>query len=167
MKTTQYFPNDITEIFELYRPKVSGIGLLSVAHAGIGLKKGNGEVIVLHRTPDHNTHISSYESFAAGQDVTINQCKNIDLDLVTQRAEAIHGQGDTYSVFKNCEHLSNFVLHGTAESEQLKAALIGLGISSLIAVSLKNQSNWVKAAVLVSGTAAAVALAKKKKIGTS
>jgi len=56
-------------------------------------------------------------------------------------------------------------LHGTAESEQLKTALLGLGISTLLAVSLKNQPNWVKAAVMVGGTAAAVALAKKKKIG--
>jgi hypothetical protein len=120
---------------------------------------------VLHRTPDHNTHISSYESFAAGQDVTITSHENIDLNLVTQRAKAIHRQDATYGVFKNCEHLSNFVLYGTAESEQLKTVLLGLGASSLLAASLKNQPGWVKAAVIVGGTAAAVALAKKKKIG--
>ena len=79
--TLKALPDNITHIYELYRPKATG-GILSVAHGSVGFETTNDDMIVLHRTPDNHTHLSSYQEFKAGQEVTIKSKRSYDPKII-------------------------------------------------------------------------------------
>ena len=168
MKIPKQLPLYPTQIRVLHRPKVGG-GILSVAHAAVEFIYANGENLVLHRTPDNHTHVSSYEEFAAGQEVTAKVVDPQNIDELMQRANFTLAQGKSYSaLFDNCEHLKSFVLFGKAESEQLKSAVIGAGLGYLFSETvLKNQPWWVKLLTVTGITAGALHLEKKSKLKKS
>ncbi|KZZ46656.1 hypothetical protein A3759_00540 [Thalassolituus sp. HI0120] len=165
MKIPEQLPSNPMQVRVLHRPKVGG-GILSVAHAAIEFLYANSERYVLHRTPDNNTHISSYKDFAAGQEVTAKVFDPQNIDALMQRANFTLTQGKSYSaLFDNCEHLKSFVLFGETESEQLKSALIGGGGGALLAATLlKDKHWWVKLLAVTGGAAAALHLEKKSKL---
>lgn len=165
MKHLKLQPEYITEVFEIYRRKTASTGIFSVAHAGVGFKLLDGSKWVLHRTPGNNTHISSYDDFLMGEVPTIRELIVDDMTAIIQRAKAIYGNSAQYSIFKNCEHLKNFVLFGEAESEQLQKVLIGIGAGGLISQTLlKNQSPWVKLGFTALCGAIALNHEKQKKL---
>lgn len=166
MKRLILQPQYIAEVFEIYRRKTASTGIFSVAHAGVGFKLLDGSKWVLHRTPGNNTHISNYEDFLMGETPTIRELIVDDIADIIQRAEAIYGNSTQYSIFKNCEHLKNFVLFGKAESEQLKAGALGLGGGVALSVTaLSKQPTWVK--ILATGicVAGAIHVQKRKQLG--
>jgi len=165
MKIPKQLPLNPIQIRVLHRPKVGG-GILSVAHAAVEFMYANGENHVLHRTPDNHTHVSSYEEFAAGQEVTAKVIDPQNIDELMQRANFTLAQGKSYSaLFDNCEHLKSFVLFGKAESEQLKTALIGIGAGYLLSeTALKNQPWWLKLAVTAGLATFSLHLEKKSKL---
>lgn len=168
MKIAKQLPANPTQIRTLHRPKVGG-GIFSVAHAAVEFIYADGESHVLHRTPDNHTHVSSYEEFAAGQEVTAKVVDPQNIDALMQRANFTLIKNKQYSpVFSNCEHLKSFVLFGKAESEQLKSAVIGAGLGYLFSETvLKNQPWWIKLLTVTGATAGALHLEKKSKLKKS
>ncbi|MEQ3692778.1 MAG: hypothetical protein ABNH16_05040 [Thalassolituus sp.] len=161
-------PQNIVRIFKLYRPKVSA-GILSVAHGGVCFEFDTGYTVVLHRTPENLTHLSSLEEFGAGQEVTKVVLPENTYESIMLRANATLQANVSYSVlFSNCEHLLNFVIHGKAESEQLRAAVIGLGVGYLLTnIVLKNQPPLLKGLAIAAGLAITINMAKKSKLQQS
>jgi hypothetical protein len=135
-------PNNIIRVYELYRPKVSG-GILSVAHAGVGFEDQLGNVVVLHRTPGNNTHISRYEEFAAGQKVSIKATFKSNQNTI-DRAHQLLINGKSYKALtNNCEHLVDFILGRKITSEQVvntvTATLTTYGLLHLMKKSTKTK----------------------------
>jgi len=129
-------------IHELYRSKISG-GVLSVAHAGVGFEDYLGNKVVLHRTPDRNTHLSSYSDFAANQEVTIKTTLAANKNII-ERAQHILENGHTYAALtNNCEHLVDFVLGRKMASEQVRNTTIttlgSFGLFHLMDMPIKTQ----------------------------
>lgn len=156
----------VAEVLKLYRPKTTGGGILSVAHGGVGFRLHDGRTFVLHRTPAFDTHISSYEEFKAGQEVTATPISLSGLNDILGRAELIFEQRSKYSIFTNCEHLTNFVLDGVTESEQLKAGMLGLGGGVVLSLTaLAKQPTWVKLLATGVCVAGAVHYQKTKQLG--
>jgi len=125
-------PKNTVRIYELYRSKVSG-GVLSVAHAGVGFEDALGNKVVLHRTPDHNTHLSSQDDFSANQEVTIKRTLAANKNIL-ERAQHVLDNGHAYAALtNNCEHLVDFVLGREIVSEQVRNTTIAtLGAFGLL-----------------------------------
>jgi len=108
----------LVSVTKVYRKKVSGL----VAHAGLELNFDMGDKLVLHTSPDKNTHLSTIEEFSAGEKLvkktSINATQAI-VDRINSRLSA----NFKYSVFNNCEHLASGVLTGRPTSAQLKTSL--------------------------------------------
>lgn len=127
--STPTLPKDVVNIYELYRPKVSG-GILSVAHAGVGFEESDGNITVLHRTPENGTHISSYQDFSANQIVNKSLVNLAAKQDILIRANYLQANNQGYKpLTHNCEHLVNYVLHGKVTSEQVKNSLVTAGVS--------------------------------------
>jgi len=158
-------PSNPTQIHLLYREKLAGGNLLKVAHAGIEFLYPDGQRLVLHRTPDNNTHVSTYEEFASGQYVQRTQVTGSIKDI-EKRAYLCLQQAKEYSaLFANCEHLTSFVLKGEFHSKQLQAAALGAGVSLAAACTvLKDSPWWVKFFVVAGGTMAASHLSKENRL---
>ncbi len=135
-------PKNTVRIYELYRTKVSG-GVLSVAHAGVGFEDALGNKVVLHRTPDHNTHLSRQDDFAANQEVTIKRTLAANQNII-ERAQHILDNGHAYAALtNNCEHLVDFVLGREIVSEQVRnttiATLGTFGLLHLVKIPTKTK----------------------------
>lgn len=108
----------LVSVTKVYRKKMSGL----VAHAGLELNFEMGEKLVLHTSPDKDTHVSTVEEFSAGEMLvkksSINATQAI-VDRINSRLSA----NFKYSVFNNCEHLASEVLTGKPTSAQLKTSL--------------------------------------------
>ena len=162
---THLIPTNVVAVYELYRPKLSG-GVLSVAHNGVGFELTDGNHVVLHRTPENHTHLSSYDEFSAGQNVTSQKIQSGNLSTIVERANAALKKNTAYgALFSNCEHLTGFVLRGEAASDQLKSALIGSGLTYLLAqVVNKDMHPLAKAALVAAGGALALHIEKNSKL---
>jgi hypothetical protein len=126
----------LVSVTKVYRRKVSGL----VAHAGLELSFEMGEQLVLHTSPDKNTHLSTVGEFSAGEQLvkktSINATQAI-VDRINSRLSA----NFKYSVFNNCEHLASEVLTGRPTSAQLKASLtVSLVGTALIACKSANRN---------------------------
>jgi hypothetical protein len=126
----------LVSVTKVYRKKMSGL----VAHAGLELNFEMGEKLVLHTSPDKDTHVSTVEEFSAGEmlvkKTSINATQAI-VDRINSRLSA----NFKYSVFNNCEHLASEVLTGKPTSAQLKTSLtISLVGTALIACKSANRS---------------------------
>ena len=126
----------LVSVTKVYRKKVSGL----VAHAGLMLYFEQGEQLVLHTSPDKNTHLSTVEEFSAGEKLvkkaSINATQTI-VDRINSRLSA----NFKYSVFNNCEHLASGVLTGSATSARLKTSLtVSLVGTALIACKSANRN---------------------------
>jgi hypothetical protein len=126
----------LISVTKVYRNKVSGW----VAHTGLILNFEQGEQLVLHTSPDKNTHVSTVEDFSAGEELvkktSINATQEI-VDRIISRLSA----NFKYSVFNNCEHLASEVLTGKPTSAQLKTTLtVSLVGTALIACKSANRN---------------------------
>jgi hypothetical protein len=156
-------PENITNIYELYRPKATG-GILSVAHGSVGLETKQGNIIVLHRTPDNHTHLSSYQEFKADQKVTIKSKRSYDPKII-ERANQVLTNGKPYEALtNNCEHLVNYVLKGKTTSEQVKNAVIAAGLGYLLMDTLERPTKTKLIGAAFIGFTGFY-LSKKKKLG--
>lgn len=157
-------PTNVVAVYELYRPKLSG-GVLSVAHNGVSFELTDGSHVVLHRTPENHTHLSSYDEFSAGQNVTFQKIQSSNLSTIIERAQTTLKINSPYGLFNNCEHLAGFVLRGEATSDQLKSALIGSGLTYLLVqVVDKDMHPLAKAALVAAGGALALQIEKNSKL---
>ncbi|MGK0269427.1 MAG: hypothetical protein ACI88H_000058 [Cocleimonas sp.] len=126
----------LVSVTKVYRKKMSGL----VAHAGLVLNFSMGEQLVLHTSPDKNTHVSTVEEFSEGEKLvkktSINATQAI-VDRINSRLSA----NFKYSVFNNCEHLASEVLTGKPTSAQLTTSLAvsALG-TALIACKSANRN---------------------------
>jgi len=126
----------LVSVTKVYRKKMSGL----VAHAGVELNFSMGKQLVLHASPDKNTHLSTVEEFSAGEKLvkktSINATQAI-VDRINSRLSA----NFKYSVFNNCEHLASGVLTGRPTSAQLKTSLtISLVGTAIIACNSANRN---------------------------
>lgn len=161
--TLKVLPDNITHVYELYRPKVTG-GILSVAHGSVGFETTSGDIIVLHRTPDNHTHLSSYQEFKAGQEVTIKSKRTYNHEI-TERARQVLTNGKPYrALTNNCEHLVNFVLKGETTSEQVKNTVISAGLGYLLLDTLEKPTKTKLIGAGIIGLAGFY-FSKKKKLG--
>lgn len=158
-------PDNTVRIYELYRSKVSG-GILSVAHSGVGFEDVFGNIVVLHRTPDNNTHLSTEEDFSANQKVTVKGEFPADSSTL-KRAQHILDHGQAYSALtNNCEHLVDFVLGREVKSEQVRNTVMAVlgtySLGHLLKLPTKNK-------VIVAGVAGLFTLlmTKRKKLKRS
>lgn len=158
-------PSNPTQIHLLYREKLAGGDLLKVAHAGIEFLYPDGQRLVLHRTPDNNTYVSTYAEFASGQNVQRTKVAGSIKERM-QRAYFCLQQSKEYNaLFANCEHLTSFVINGESHSKQLQAAALGAGVSLAAACTvLKDSPWWLKVAIVTGGTMAASYLSKEKRL---
>lgn len=128
----------LISVTKVYRKKVSGL----VAHAGLELNFSMGEGLILHTSPDKNTHLSTIEEFSAGEKLvkktSINATQAI-VDRINSRLFA----GFKYSVFNNCEHLASGVLTGRPTSAQLKTTLTLSALGIVTVASKANNPNIV------------------------
>jgi hypothetical protein len=136
MNENMFTERVLVSVTKVYRKKMSGI----VAHAGLELNFSMGEQLVLHTSPDKNTHLSTVEEFSAGEKLvkksSINATQAI-VDRINSRLSA----NFKYSVFNNCEHLTSEVLTGKPTSAQLKASLtVSLIGTALIACKSANRN---------------------------
>jgi len=162
--STLLTPGNIVAVHELYRPKVSG-GVLSVAHSGVGFEMADGNHVVLHRTPENHTHLSTYEEFRAGQNVTAREIQSNNLPAIVERAQTVIKVNGRYGLFNNCEHLAGFVLRGEATSDQLKTAVIGSGFGYLLAQAVnKDMHPLAKVAVVIGTGVLALHVEKNSKL---
>jgi hypothetical protein len=168
MNSLEKLNQPITQVLELYRPKVAGIGFAEVAHAGVGFVLNTGETIVLHRTPDNGTHLSTLTEFSAGEKISTLNTFEHSLEDITSRAKAIAIQAKDYRVFNNCEHLKNLVLSGKPSSEQLNTALLSAGVGALFALGPLNESSKLtKTAAIVGASLFGLWITKKKKLNNN
>lgn len=158
-------PGNIVAVHELYRPKVSG-GVLSVAHSGVGFVMADGNHVVLHRTPENHTHLSTYEEFSAGQNVTSQKIQSSNLIAIVERANVALKKNTSYgALFNNCEHLAGVVLRGEATSDQLKAVVIGSGLGYLLAHAVnKDMPPLAKVALVAASGALALHIEKRSQL---
>jgi hypothetical protein len=155
--------------YRVSREKLSGGHLLVVAHVGILFEYQNGTQMVLHRTPENNTHVSSLDEFASGQPIQKALIQG-DLKEMIRRAHAILREGSQYSaILSNCEHLATFVIEGKNHSQQLMGATVGTGlaITACYTPTLKNQHWMVKAGVVLLGCIVGQKIAKNSLPGRS
>jgi hypothetical protein len=136
MNENMFTERVLVSVTKVYRKKMSGI----VAHAGLELNFAMGEQLVLHTSPDKNTHLSTVEEFSAGEKLvkksSINATQAI-VDRINTRLSA----NFKYSVFNNCEHLTSEVLTGKSTSAQLKTSLtVSLIGTALIACKSANRN---------------------------
>lgn len=149
----QILPGNPTQIHLLYREKLARGNLLKVAHAGIEFLYANGQRRVLHRTPDNNTYVSTYEEFASGQNVQRTQIAGSTKEIVKRAYFCLQQSKEYSALFANCEHLTSFVLNGESHSKQLQAAALGAGISlTAVCTALKGSPWWVKTLVVAGST---------------
>lgn len=165
MKILKQLPSNPIQIRVLHRPKVGG-GILSVAHSGIEFMYASEVRYVLHRTPDNDTHLSSYNDFSAGQKVTSQKVATQNIPELMKRANSALNCDKSYSaVFENCEHLTSFVLYGRMESEQLKYAMIGVALGWIgTQVLFKDKPWWVKSAIIAGSGFLALNIKKTSKL---
>jgi hypothetical protein len=126
----------LVSVSKVYRRKVSGL----VAHAGLELRFEMGEQLVLHTSPDKNTHLSTVEEFSAGEKLVKKTSINATQAIV-DRINSRLSSNFQYSVFNNCEHLASEVLTGRPTSAQLKTSLtVSLVGTALIACKSANRN---------------------------
>ncbi|NQY27553.1 MAG: hypothetical protein HRT92_10320 [Piscirickettsiaceae bacterium] len=139
----------ITSVAKVYRKKVSGL----VAHAGVVLSFSQGEQLVLHTSPDKNTHLSTIEEFSEGQKLvkknSVNATQTI-VDRINRRVSSSF----KYSLFNNCEHLASEVMTGHSISAQLKTTLTFAVVGTALAackVSNRSASRLLFTALICGG----------------
>lgn len=95
----------------LSRPK----GLL--IHKSVYL--GGGKVF--HNTPKKGEHISDINDFSKGRPITVEKTQLSGSHLALRRvAISLKAKRKYYATSNNCEHSVTRVIHGKAESSQLK-----------------------------------------------
>lgn len=126
----------LVSVTKVYRKKVSGL----VAHAGLELNFEVGDKLVLHTSPDKNTHVSNVEEFLEGEELVKKTSINATQTIV-DRINSRLSSNFKYSVFNNCEHLASEVLTGKPTSAQLKTSLtVSLVGTALIACKSANRN---------------------------
>ncbi len=126
----------LVSVTKVYRKKVSGL----VAHAGLELNFEVGDKLVLHTSPDKNTHVSNVEEFLEGEKLVKKTSINATQAIV-DRINSRLSSNFKYSVFNNCEHLASEVLTGKPTSAQLKTSLtVSLVGTALIAWKSANRN---------------------------
>lgn len=126
----------LVSVTKVYRKKVSGL----VAHAGLELNFEVGDKLVLHTSPDKNTHVSNVEEFLEGEKLVKKTSINATQAIV-DRINSRLSSNFKYSVFNNCEHLASEVLTGKPTSAQLKTSLtVSLVGTALIACKSANRN---------------------------
>ncbi len=126
----------LVSVTKVYRKKVSGL----VAHAGLELNFEVGDKLVLHTSPDKNTHVSNVEEFLEGEELVKKTSINATQAIV-DRINSRLSSSFKYSVFNNCEHLASEVLTGKPTSAQLKTSLtVSLVGTALIACKSANRN---------------------------
>jgi hypothetical protein len=126
----------LISVTKVYRKKVSGL----VAHAGLELNFAQGEQLVLHTSPDKNTHLSTVEEFSAGEDL-VKKAKVNASQAIVDRINNRLSTNFKYSLFNNCEHLASEVLTGRPTSAQLKTSLtVSLIGTALVALKSANRN---------------------------
>lgn len=95
-------------------------------HEHVGVAWFDGRV--LHNSPRHGEHLSSWEEFAAGKPVRVRAQGACDHGQLRTHGQAILQAPRGYHVLRNnCEHTAHYVVDGRAHSPQLvRWALIGL-----------------------------------------
>ena len=128
----------------LYRPKVGGL----VAHAGVKFEL-ESDIVVLHRTPENDTHLSTYQEFCEGSLPICKRYLTNGLEPIRTRALGLIERRKSYSVFDNCEHLASYLIDGVGKSSQLQGATTGLVVGAAAACMLgsKSKTTTVLAAV--------------------
>ena len=112
------------------RPK-----LVLLRHIGVMLPDGR----VAHCMPERGEHVSSIEEFASGRDVKIERVIAPESQLSTlQRIGAAMAAPSPYQLFtNNCENFANRCIGARAESPQLVAAAIFVGLALAAAFGSK------------------------------
>lgn len=119
-----------------------------VLHLGVQLQNG-----IAHIQPGGAIRITSMEDFSMGQPYRIIRRENVEREGLMDRVLELIEQSSSYQLLtNNCEHIANYILHGSKTSHQLQAWAFGAGAGALF---IRNQNPWVKLlGVAVTGTAA-------------
>jgi len=119
-----------------------------VLHLGVQLQNG-----IAHIQPGCAIRITSMKDFSMGQPYRIIRRENVEREGLMDRVLELIGRNNSYQLLtNNCEHIANYILHGSKTSHQLQACAIGVGAGALLT---RNQNPWVKLlGVAVTGAAA-------------
>lgn len=112
-----------------------------VEHVGIVMENG----LVLHNTPDVGPTLTSYEDYADGKTVKVvsSELTPQQQQSLNVRALQILEEARQYKLISfNCEQMATKVLHGVANSEQVRGALIMGGTTAVVAKALNSRYWW-------------------------
>lgn len=117
-------------------------------HLGVQLENG-----IAHIQPGGAIRITSMEEFTMGQSYRIIRRNNVQHEGLMDRVLELIGAALSYQLLtNNCEHIANYILHGSKTSHQLQACAIGIGAGAFLT---RKQDPWAKLlGVLITGTAA-------------
>jgi hypothetical protein len=136
----------LVSVTKVYRRKVSGL----VAHAGLELSFEMGEQLVLHTSPDKNTHLSTVGEFSAGE-MLVKKTSINATQVIVDRINTRLSANFKYSVFNNCEHLASEVLTGRPTSTQLKTSLTASVFGTALVACKANNRNVLTLSVAALG----------------
>ena len=95
-----------------------------------GIYMGNGWV--LHNSPEAGERITTYDEYAAGQQVKVHQPDSSGRQQIMQRAWQIVRNPKAYNhLTRNCEHTVYEAIEGIAKSPTVRTAV---GIAAVIAL---------------------------------
>jgi hypothetical protein len=125
------------------RPKLSGWGF----HYGTALDSG----FIAHMTPEDGKHIGSLDEFAAAKPVFIKRPNRTAVQNQIIQQRALFDIGKPYAPANaNCEHDVTNVHEGAPRSPMVQSIVIGLSISTILALALGavNNCGWRRAAAI-------------------
>lgn len=125
------------------------IGSLLLRKKGIlehtAIYLGQGKVV--HTIPETGVDIVSYEEFANNQTVNVIHVEHLDVDTLSSRMEEIFAGDIRYCLIsRNCQQISNYLIHGTLKSSQLNCTVAGAAVG--VFLGLINEKNiWASAII--------------------
>ena len=119
-----------------------------VMHKGIAL--GDGQVF--HNTPLRGEHVSTEREFLRGRRLHVERLDGSERQRVLQAAR--NASSHRYNLFaNNCEHTVARARTGVADSQQLRAWALGLGLGALAFAATRHPAAAVAGYALGHGIA--------------
>jgi hypothetical protein len=101
-----------------------------VEHVGVYL--GGGRVI--HSVPETGVKVVLIKEFSNGKTIKIQEVESLDVETLSARIETIFSGSTEYCLTsRNCQHIANYLIHGTPISPQLKWIMLGGAFGSIFA----------------------------------
>ncbi|GIU35991.1 lecithin retinol acyltransferase family protein [Shewanella schlegeliana] len=101
-----------------------------VEHVGVYL----GGDRVIHSSPETGVKVVLIKEFCKGKAIKVQNVEDLDVETLSARIETIFAGSTEYCLTsRNCQHIANYLIHGTPVSPQLRWALLGGVLGSLFA----------------------------------